>query len=145
MGHPIDEPTKISYLRLALRDKPRCEEEIRDFNKEARTLATYTYAALVERLAHQYEEGPKGEEEFAGAMKTGQEESIAMTRTPMPGTKGRAPRERHKPARPIYYCWTHGLCGHTSADCFAPAEGHKKAATINNRMGGADLTPWKGA
>ena len=34
------------------------------------------------------------------------------------------------------YCWSHGPCGHLGADCDHPSEGHKKAATWANKMGG---------
>ena len=35
------------------------------------------------------------------------------------------------------YCWTHGLCSHSGADCRSPAEGHKAEATLQNRMNGS--------
>lgn len=36
------------------------------------------------------------------------------------------------------YCWTHGLCTHTSAECRNTAPGHKVDASLTNRMGGSD-------
>lgn len=36
------------------------------------------------------------------------------------------------------YCWTHGLCTHTSSECRNRAQGHKENATLTNRMGGSD-------
>ena len=39
------------------------------------------------------------------------------------------------------YCWTHGFqVGryHTSETCRTPAEGHKKEATKDNRLGGSE-------
>ena len=36
------------------------------------------------------------------------------------------------------YCWTHGWCGHDSKECNNTAKGHKKEATLWNRMGGSD-------
>ena len=36
------------------------------------------------------------------------------------------------------YCWTHGGCAHGSKDCSAPALGHWKEATFENRMGGSN-------
>ena len=42
---------------------------------------------------------------------------------------------------PVTYCWTHGVTKnlrHNSATCVRQAEGHKKEATLNNRMGGSD-------
>ena len=35
------------------------------------------------------------------------------------------------------YCWTHGGCGHTSADCKFPAPGHKVTATFESKMNGS--------
>ena len=34
--------------------------------------------------------------------------------------------------RDFLYCWTHGLGGHTSADCTKPAPNHVREATIDN-------------
>jgi hypothetical protein len=34
------------------------------------------------------------------------------------------------------YCWTHGACAHTSANCASKAEGHCNEATFANKMGG---------
>jgi hypothetical protein len=34
------------------------------------------------------------------------------------------------------YCWSHGICSHTSATCNRPATGHNKKATLTNVMGG---------
>jgi hypothetical protein len=35
-----------------------------------------------------------------------------------------------------HYCWSHGVCDHTSTDCTKPATGHIKTATVNNLCGG---------
>ena len=34
------------------------------------------------------------------------------------------------------YCWTHGMCGHTSNICNKPAQNHRYDATIENKMNG---------
>ncbi len=34
------------------------------------------------------------------------------------------------------YCWTHGQCGHSSAFCKKPNEGHVSTATAANPAGG---------
>ena len=36
------------------------------------------------------------------------------------------------------YCWTHGACGHTSAQCRLKASGHQDTATLENRLGGSN-------
>ena len=35
-------------------------------------------------------------------------------------------------AEQCYYCWTHGVCDHSSSNCTKPAEGHVKNATLAN-------------
>ena len=35
------------------------------------------------------------------------------------------------------YCWSHGACAHTSAECQNKRTGHQDAATFNNKMGGS--------
>ena len=35
------------------------------------------------------------------------------------------------------YCFTHGCCAHSGADCKNPVQGHKKEATFTNMMGGS--------
>ena len=35
------------------------------------------------------------------------------------------------------YCWTHGNCAHTSAECETRTEGHRADATFVNRQGGS--------
>ena len=43
---------------------------------------------------------------------------------------------------PVTYCWSHGITAnlyHTSATCRRCKTGHKKEATLNNRMGGSDV------
>ena len=43
---------------------------------------------------------------------------------------------------PVTYCWSHGITAnlfHNSMTCRRCKEGHKKEATLNNRMGGSDV------
>jgi hypothetical protein len=44
----------------------------------------------------------------------------------------------HIPTAPInvQYCWSHGICQHSSKDCREPNPGHQRAATTANMMGG---------
>ena len=64
------------------------------------------------------------------------------TSTPTPTTS--SPIQGYdKEGYPISYCWTHGIgrnLKHTSCGCKFPTEGHKKEATLNNKMGGATNT-----
>ena len=51
---------------------------------------------------------------------------------PNPGTgAGTGPQ-------PKSYCWTHGLCGHTSTTCRYPRPGHDRRATESNKHGGRE-------
>lgn len=45
-------------------------------------------------------------------------------------------RQRNKQWRPFVYCWTHGICSHTSSNCRTPGPGHKNDATFQNKMEG---------
>ena len=35
------------------------------------------------------------------------------------------------------YCWSHGACAHSSADCNNKKRGHQDEATFKNKMGGS--------
>ena len=41
------------------------------------------------------------------------------------------------------YCWSHGLCGHSSIACTNRHPNHQEGATMSNKMNGK-LTVWKG-
>ena len=47
------------------------------------------------------------------------------------------PRRNKRNPNQSKYCWTHGLCSHTGAECRTPAEGHITNATLQNQMGGS--------
>jgi hypothetical protein len=36
------------------------------------------------------------------------------------------------------YCWSHGLCTHTSHECKSPADGHRNDASLDSMKGGKD-------
>ena len=40
--------------------------------------------------------------------------------------------------QPQQYCWTHGNCHHSGADCESKAEGHINGATYENRQNGSN-------
>ena len=40
-------------------------------------------------------------------------------------------------AGPRQYCWSHGACAHSSAECNSPQEGHQATATFQNMLGGS--------
>jgi hypothetical protein len=45
-------------------------------------------------------------------------------------------RQRNYQWRPFVYCWTHGICSHTSTNCRTPGPGHQNEATFQNKMEG---------
>jgi hypothetical protein len=49
---------------------------------------------------------------------------------------GRTNNSGTRPARA--YCWTHGSCIHTSANCNTPATGHQTSATFANMQNGSN-------
>jgi hypothetical protein len=40
-------------------------------------------------------------------------------------------------AGPRQYCWSHGACAHSSAECNSPQDGHQTTATFQNMQGGS--------
>ena len=49
----------------------------------------------------------------------------------------RQERDQKRPYQ-ARYCWTHGVCGHSSKDCETDNPAHKREATFENRMGGSN-------
>ena len=50
------------------------------------------------------------------------------------GSGGSSYRKRRNTSK---YCWSHGACAHSSADCNNKKRGHQNDATFNNKMGGS--------
>jgi hypothetical protein len=46
-------------------------------------------------------------------------------------------RTNNRPRSSKQYCWTHGACVHTSANCNTPSNGHKTTATFTNMQNGS--------
>jgi hypothetical protein len=55
--------------------------------------------------------------------------------------RGPAPAGTNRPAARTpaarHYCWTHGMCAHSGADCNNRLAGHQAAATFTNMQGGS--------
>jgi hypothetical protein len=51
--------------------------------------------------------------------------------------RGRGGRHNNIPASPRKYCWSHGSCAHTGAECNTTVPGHQAAATFANMQGGS--------
>ena len=59
-----------------------------------------------------------------------------------PGHGGRTPTYGYsntsgRSTSPQKYCWSHGACAHTGAECNTPATGHQTLATFANMMNGS--------
>jgi hypothetical protein len=50
--------------------------------------------------------------------------------------RGRGRGPSNAGPRVLKYCWSHGGCNHTGAECNTPAQGHQVNATFANKMGG---------
>ena len=44
---------------------------------------------------------------------------------------------RRQRTNTTHYCWSHGACAHTSAQCKSKKAGHKDDATFLNKLGGS--------
>ena len=55
--------------------------------------------------------------------------------TSTPGQRGGPPIRRRR--NTSKYCWTHGACSHSSAECNNKREGHQDSATFANKQGGS--------
>lgn len=71
----------------------------------------------------------------ADLLKAIQEMVTAMTKLSRPAG-GNTKSTVSSTASPTEFCWTHGVCGHTSATCKRPTPGHVLAATASNPLGG---------
>ena len=56
------------------------------------------------------------------------------TRTNNENSGGSGYRKRKNTSK---YCWSHGACAHSSADCNNKKRGHQDEATLKNKMGGS--------
>mgnify|MGYP001810554257 CR=1 FL=1 len=63
--------------------------------------------------------------------------TIHPARTNGRGGRGRGRETRRQTAGPRMYCWSHGACAHSSADCNNRAPGHQTTATFTNMQGGS--------
>ena len=50
---------------------------------------------------------------------------------------GRGRNNHYRQRNVSVYCWTHGRCGHSSANCQTKLTGHQDAAIFTNKMGGS--------
>ena len=51
--------------------------------------------------------------------------------------QGKEKNKEGKKKGPRKYCWTHGACAHSSAECNKPNDGHKKDATFADMKNGS--------
>ena len=79
--------------------------------------------------------GPRGRQTRQQRDQGGQQTQQAQQTQTAPVTQQNSRRNQTGPFVPKY-CWTHGVCGHCSRDCFLPAPNHQTAATLQNKMGG---------
>jgi hypothetical protein len=51
------------------------------------------------------------------------------------GSQGQ--QQAHGAPKARYYCWSHGMCNHTSTSCESPMQSHQYHATFQNRCNGS--------
>jgi hypothetical protein len=81
-------------------------------------------------------------QELTTLMRTGTVNTIAQPRNQRSnrgraatGGRGRPNETANK--KPRLYCWSHGACAHSSAECNTKLSGHDTTATFHNMQGGS--------
>ena len=158
-GFPIDAPTKIRNLELAMSGILRFELAIKSYKLEY-PLGLRTFSNFVDKLTVADREFPREQTSGGTAMANAAKASHATTTDAQTikelkaklaqlergGGRGRrsgAGAEVGNDGTVFpHYCHTHGpSVSHSSADCENPATGHNTKATMKNKMGGRE-EPW---
>jgi hypothetical protein len=78
-------------------------------------------------------------------LRTPRTQTSSQTANPAQGGQPRRTKPKKTPDDASFprrdtnkYCWTHGGCNHSSAECSRQAEGHKADATLTTRKGGSN-------
>ena len=115
-GDPISDPAYIRILLETFTKSGVFTSDIRDWEKRPRTEHTVLNLTLHFNSANRLRR--RSDDSLKGALSANS--AITNGATPKGWT----------------YCWSHGLCTHTSATCPDTATNHNKAATLDNLMGG---------
>jgi hypothetical protein len=136
-GQPLSEMDKVKYLSAGVDHDLDARGCIQLYFAAVPDLAGQNFNDLAQRINRMMANKPPSTlNEFIGAAS-----NISMAKLISENEELRAElieiRRMLKPQQPQKsYCWTHGPCGHTSAQCVQTATGHMREATIQNRMGG---------
>lgn len=154
-GFPIDAPTKIRNLELAMSGILRFELAIKSYKLEL-ALGLRTFSNFVDKLTVADREFPREQTSGGTAMANAAKASHATTSDAQTIRELKAKiaqlergggRARGGAGAGVgndgtvfpHYCHTHGpSTSHSSADCQTPATGHNTKATMKNRMGGRE-------
>jgi hypothetical protein len=137
----ISDRQKTFILKQALQHCPQYKSFFDMFQMAHPTRETYTFSALCTGLRTFQPEPTAASHEYAAAVMQPAPEKVAPATKP-PFQHGQ--RLTKKPRKREYqYCWTHGICFHSSAACEARDPGHDENATFQDRRGGASLGPQK--
>lgn len=155
-GYPIDAPTKIRNLELAMSGIPRFELAIKSYKLEY-PLGLRTFSNFVDKLTVADREFPREQTSGGTAMANAAKASHATTTdaqtikelrakvAQLERGGGRGGGRRSGAGAEVgndgtvfpHYCYTHGpSTTHSSANCKRPDDDHNTKATMQNQMGG---------
>lgn len=150
---PLSEAERVLHLRAGVRHHPPFAAAVQHYLITNPTVATQTFQGLAAALAQAEDNGDPtpttGSTGYAAASIAAPEPVLTLAAVTqlieeavakaLQGQKshGRPSRSQNEKQ----YCWTHGPCSHNSPDCRAPAPGHVREATAQNRRGGATVNP----
>lgn len=124
----LAECTKVQYLKEAA---SLCEAYVpcvQQFNHDFRNPAQQTYNALASALR-----------DYVVATKYNTPQALVAAQAQVQiQTQHPKPVKASRVRAPTKYCWTHGTCFHTGAECTNPADHHQSGATLTNKMGGSN-------
>ncbi len=139
-GQEISELGKIQYLTTATDHDPALRDCSNMYFTAVPKLSDQRFNDLATRLINIIANRPsQGTNDFAGAVQSTTQSDIEALRREVIELQRqlRAKPQLNGVPKPKCYCWTHGSCAHSSAECNSRANGHKPEASFNNRMGGS--------
>jgi hypothetical protein len=121
-GEPIPDGVLIEAILTAIENSGVLSMAVYNWNRLPEDQHT------VPRLYEFFKREDKFRHSEAGSVKA------SLTANAAAHTTTASPPSLKPPASKPYsqYCWTHGLTGHTSAECTRPLPGHVRTATMDN-------------
>jgi len=147
-GAPIAETTVVEAIYDAVERTGTFTKSCDDWRKRPEDQKTFAEAkAFFLKEAQDANRSTAGQFNFGPTIH--QANAAAATKEqPAPVehlNKDKGKDERQKSARQPQYCWTHGICTHSSANCRQPLSGHQPTATYMKRLGGSKQSQFPGS